>query len=312
MNSALPLLNRIKKNLKLLKPYVSKHKLSCYRVYDWDMPEFPLCIDYYEGRLHIAEYKTRHHLEDDSYTKWLNDCLEVLQSHFSISKEMIFLKMRERHKGSTQYEKVDQQKNVFQVKENELTFLVNLSDYLDTGLFLDHRVMRKLVMEEAKGKHVLNLFAYTGSFSVYACAGGAFTTTTVDLSNTYLNWAKENFKANGFALAKHQFIKSDVKEWIKQTPKRLYDIIVLDPPTLSKSKTTKTDFDVQADHVELINNSLKHLQIGGVLYFSTNYREFSFQQADIDASIITDITLQSIPDDFRNKRIHYCWKIVKS
>ncbi len=311
MNIALPLYNRLKKNLKQLHPYLKQHGITCYRVFDWDMPEFPLCIDYYEGRIHVAEYKTRHQLDEHDYKLWLDDCTLAIREFFKVEDDAIFLKMRERHKGLTQYEKVDSKKHFFEVQETGLKFLVNLTDYLDTGLFLDHRVTRKRVMLEAKGKHVLNLFAYTGSFSVYAAAGGAFTTTTVDLSSTYLNWAKDNFKINEIPVAKHQFIKSDAKEWVKQSPSRLYDIIILDPPTISRSKTTKTNFDIQLDHVELINNVLRHLTPGGTLYFSNNFREFRFDQQLIEASQIQDITLESIPNDFRNKRIHNCWKIVK-
>lgn len=275
------------------------------------MPEFPLCIDDYEGHIHVAEYKTRHALDEDVYQRWLEDCLAVIRLFFGVDEERIYLKARERHKGLTQYEKVDEKRHFFLVQENGLKFRVNLTDYLDTGLFLDHRPTRKRVMMEAKGKHVLNLFAYTGSFSVYACAGGAFTTTTVDLSNTYLNWARENFLANGFSLAKHQFIKADAKEWVKQTPTRLYDLVVLDPPTISRSKMARTKFDVQPDHPELINHVLNHMVPGGVLYFSNNFREFSFQSDLIKASSIEEITSQTIPKDFRNQRIHYCWRMVK-
>jgi len=207
------LLNRLRKNARQLKPYLRQEGITCYRIFDWDMPEFPLCIDDYEGHIHVAEYKTRHALDEDVYQRWLEDCLAVIRLFFGVDEERIYLKARERHKGLTQYEKVDEKRHFFLVQENGLKFRVNLTDYLDTGLFLDHRPTRKRVMMEAKGKHVLNLFAYTGSFSVYACAGGAFTTTTVDLSNTYLNWARENFLANGFSLAKHQFIKADAKEW---------------------------------------------------------------------------------------------------
>jgi 23S rRNA (cytosine1962-C5)-methyltransferase len=310
-DSSSPLLNRLRKNLKQLKPYLEQHKISCYRVFDWDMPEFPLCIDFYEGKIHVSEYKTRHSLDDTQYEMWLSSCIDDIVQFFSIGPENLFLKERERHKGVTQYEKVDERKHFFQVKENGLKFSVNLSDYLDTGLFLDHRVMRKRVMEEAKGKHVLNLFAYTGSFSVYACAGGAFTTTTVDLSNTYLNWARENFKLNGFSVAKHQFIKADAKEWVKQPPTKLYDIVVLDPPTMSRSKMAKSKFDVQEDHPELINHVLKHIVPGGILYFSTNFRNFILQESLLQAERIEDITLESIPKDFRNKKIHYCWKLTK-
>lgn len=279
-------------------------------MFDWDMPEYPLCIDFYEGKIHLAEYKTRHQLDDEQYQLWLDECIAAVKEIFNVNDTLIFFKKRERHKG-TQYEKVNETKTFYTVHENGIKFLVNLNDYLDTGLFLDHRIVRKKVMEMAKGKHVLNLFSYTGSFSVYAAIGGAFTTTTVDLSNTYLNWAKENFKANNLSLAKHSFIKTDCKEWLKQTPSRLFDIIVLDPPTLSKSKMTKTTFDVQLDHVEMVNNALNHLVEGGTLYFSNNYRDFKFESSKINATQITDITLASIPQDFRNKKIHYCWEIIK-
>ncbi|MBP6624979.1 MAG: class I SAM-dependent methyltransferase, partial [Chitinophagaceae bacterium] len=217
----------------------------------------------------------------------------------------------ERQKGLSQYEKVDSKQHFFEVQEQGIKFKVNMHDYLDTGLFLDHRITRQRVRLEAKGKHVLNLFAYTGAFSVYAAIGGAFSTTTVDLSNTYLNWAKENFKLNQISLARHDFIKTDAKEWVKQKPQKKYDIIVLDPPTVSRSKMAKTKFDIQPDHPELINHTLNHLVEGGVLYFSNNFREFQFQQELINASSIEDITLQTIPPDFRNKIIHRCWRIIK-
>lgn len=306
-----PLLNRLKKNAKALKVFLAQSNISCYRIFDWDMPEYPICIDYYEGKIHVAEYKTRHTLSEYEYQSWFESCKKDILLFFNISTQDLFFKIREKHKGIGQYEKLDTLNHFFEVAENGLKFKVNLTDYLDTGLFLDHRIVRKQVMEEAKGKHVLNLFAYTGSFSVYACAGGAFTTTTVDLSNTYLNWAKDNFKLNDFNLAKHQFIKADAKDWIRQSPTRLYDIVVLDPPTMSRSKMAKTKFDVQLDHVELINNTLNHMKEGAVLYFSNNYREFKLSEDDIRATYIENITLKSIPLDFRNKKIHYAWRIIK-
>jgi len=275
------------------------------------MPEFPLCIDKYENQIHVAEYKTQNKLSDIEYKEWMQDCVNVIVEIFQVDAINIFLKQRERQKGIHQYEKVNEVKKFVTVQENGINFLVNLNDYLDTGLFLDHRITRKLVMDTCKGKHVLNLFAYTGSFSVYAAMGGAFTTTTVDLSSTYLNWAKENFKANQLSLAKHTFVKADVKEWIKQTPSKLYDIVVLDPPTISRSKMMKTKFEVQPDHIELINHTLQHVKPGGILYFSNNFRDFQLEPSQIEASQIEDISLQSIPQDFRNKKIHYCWRIIK-
>lgn len=308
--NAEPLRNRIRRNLKQMKSWLQREQLSCYRVYDWDMPEFPWCIDYYEGRVHAAEYATRHPLDDEAYQRWLQSSKQVMLAVFQIEESALFLKLRERKKQG-QYEKVNDKKEFFEVHENGLTFLVNLQDYLDTGLFLDHRPLRKRVMQESKGKHVLNLFSYTGSFSVYAAAGGAFTTTTVDLSNTYLNWAKDNFKCNGISLSKHSFIKADVKAWLQQERIREFDLIVLDPPTVSKSKMTKTNFDVQTDHKEMIDHCMRHLKPDGVLYFSTNYREFRLDEALLATYHVTDITLKTIPEDFRNKKIHYCWMIQK-
>ncbi|HPI54536.1 MAG TPA: class I SAM-dependent methyltransferase [Chitinophagaceae bacterium] len=306
-----PLLNRMRKNGKAIKPYLAQHSVTCYRIFDWDMPEYPLCIDFYEGFVQIAEYKTRHPLDEIAYRRWLDECIAVVKQYFYIGDEHISLKLRERQKGLQQYEKVDNKQHFFDVQEQGIQFRVNLHDYLDTGLFLDHRTTRQLVRESAKNKHVLNLFAYTGAFSVYAALGGAFSTTTVDLSNTYLNWAKENFKLNGLTLARHTFIKSDAKEWVKHIPKKKFDIIVLDPPTVSRSKMAKTKFDIQPDHPQLINDTLQHLAEDGVLYFSNNFREFEFQQELIEASSIVELTPKTIPPDFRNKRIHRCWAIKK-
>ena len=305
------LYNRIKKNQKLLKHFLKTNQITCYRIFDWDMPEYPLCVDVYEKNIHIYLYKTKHNIDEISFNQWIVFCTETIKNIFEIEEKNIFIKNRERKKITGQYEKINTEKKFDIVHENGFKFLVNMQDYLDTGLFLDHRNLRKKVMDECKGKHVLNLFAYTGSFSVYSALGGAFTTTTVDLSNTYLNWAKENFKINNIPLSKHQFIKADVKEWIKQTPNKLYDIIILDPPTLSKSKMSKTDFDVQADHVELINHCLKHLQDGGVLYFSNNYRNFILDEKNIETKHIKNISDFSVPLDFKNKKIHACWQISK-
>ena len=306
-----PLRNRIRKNIKSLKPFLQRSKLTCYRVFDWDMPEFPLCVDVYENMVHVAEYKTKHPLDDHHYSVWMNESLAAICDVLQVDTENLFVKKRERQKGISQYEKVDALNKFDLVHENGLNFLVNMRDYLDTGLFLDHRNTRKMVMENCAEKNVLNLFSYTGAFSVYAMAGGANKVTTVDLSNTYLNWAKENFKVNGFDPEQQLFIKTDVKEWIKETPTLMYDIVILDPPTVSRSKMAKTKFDIQPDHPELIHNVMQHMNKGGILYFSTNFREFQFNAKRIQATSIEDISHITVPDDFRNKKIHACWKIAK-
>ncbi|MBK7761940.1 MAG: class I SAM-dependent methyltransferase [Bacteroidetes bacterium] len=306
-----PLFNRIKKNLKQLKPYLKKHDLSCYRIFDWDMPEYPLCIDVYEDMVHVAEYKTKHPLDEQSYQTWIETCRLTIQEVFTLNDDKIFIKHRERQKGNKQYEKFSEEKQMHIVHENNLKFLVNMSDYLDTGLFLDHRITRKKFKEESKDKHVLNLFAYTGAFSVYAAAGGAMKITTVDLSNTYLQWAQDNFKLNDFSISNHEFLKADVKEWIKTGKDEQYDLVILDPPTVSKSKMSRSNFDIQSDHPELIHHVLRQMKKGGILYFSNNFREFQFNTKRIQAASITDISEETIPEDFRNKKIHACWKIIK-
>ena len=307
---ALALENRLRKNLKQLKGFLKQEGVSCYRAFDWDMPECPLCIDVYEDKIHVAEYRTRHALDEAIHQQWWLAMVEAIKNVFGVSDEQLFLKVRERMKDKTQYEKVDQRAARYVVYENGLQFWVNLTDYLDTGLFLDHRPLRKKVRGLSEGKTVLNLFSYTGSFSVYAVAGGAKHVTTVDLSNTYLDWAKDNFTLNGFDWKQHTFIKTDAKAWLAEAASKQFDIIILDPPTISRSKMADTKFDVQLDQTELINNALRLLKPGGILYFSTNFRDFELVASSLHASMITDITLKTIPPDFRNKKIHYCWEIL--
>lgn len=302
--------NRLRKNIKQLKGFLKQDGVSCYRAFDWDMPECPLCIDVYEDNIHVAEYRTRHALDEAIHQQWWLAMVEAIKNVFGVSDEHLFLKVRERMKDKTQYEKVDKRAARYVVHENGLPFWVNLTDYLDTGLFLDHRPLRKKVRGLSEGKTVLNLFSYTGSFSVYAVAGGAKHVTTVDLSNTYLDWAKDNFTLNGFDWKQHTFIKTDAKAWLADAASKQFDIIILDPPTISRSKMADTKFDVQLDHSELINNSLRLLKPEGVLYFSTNFRDFELVDSSLHASQITDITLKTIPPDFRNKKIHYCWEIL--
>lgn len=307
---ALALENRLRKNLKQLKGFLKQEGVSCYRAFDWDMPECPLCIDVYEDKIHVAEYRTRHALDEAIHQQWWLAMVEAIKNVFGVSDQQLFLKVRERMKDKTQYEKVDQRSARYVVHENGLQFWVNLTDYLDTGLFLDHRPLRKKVRGLSDGKTVLNLFSYTGSFSVYAVAGGAKHVTTVDLSNTYLDWAKDNFTLNGFDWKQHTFIKTDAKAWLTEAASNQFDIIILDPPTISRSKMADTKFDVQLDQTELINHALRLLKPGGVLYFSTNFRDFELAATSLNASQITDITLKTIPPDFRNKKIHYCWEIL--
>lgn len=307
---ALALENRLRKNIKQLKGYLKQEGVTCYRAFDWDMPECPLCIDVYEDNIHVAEYRTRHAQDDELHKVWWLAMVEAIKNVFDVDDAHLFLKVRERMKDKTQYEKVDKRAARYVVHENGLQFWVNLTDYLDTGLFLDHRPLRKKVLGLCDSKTVLNLFSYTGSFSVYAVAGGAKHVTTVDLSNTYLDWAKDNFTLNGFDWKQHAFIKTDAKAWLAEAVSNQFDLIVLDPPTISRSKMADSKLDVQLDHVAMINDCLRLLKPGGTLFFSTNFRDFVMDEGALNASLIEDITLKSIPPDFRNKKIHYCWRVL--
>jgi 23S rRNA (cytosine1962-C5)-methyltransferase len=306
--------NRLLKVYKHIGKWARKQGVTCFRVYDDDLTNFPFAIDLYDQALYVSEYQRKHTLTEDEHAEWLEDCKVVMTEVFDLPIERIYLKKRQRQKGTQQYEKLDQQKNRFMVRENGLRFIINLSDYLDTGLFLDHRNTRQLVKQEAEGKRFLNLFAYTGAFSIYAASGAATTTTTVDLSNTYLNWAQDNFAANGFGNevgTTHRLIQADVKQYLDSLPQNAFDLVVMDPPTFSNSKRMLDFLDIQRDHVSLINRTFRAMTKGGVIYFSTNYRSFKIDEERIDAASIKNISGQTIPNDFSDKKIHQCFKLVK-
>lgn len=302
--------NRLAKVYKHLSKTARRQGITCYRIYDHDLPEFPFSIEIYEEKVYVAEYKRRHNLSDEAHEQWMKNSLDVMSEVLQIPVENIFTKLRQRKPGRQgQYQKTDATQNEFIVHENGLKFIVNLSDYLDTGLFLDHRVTRKMVMDESNGKRVLNLFAYTGSFSVYAAAGGAVKVTTVDLSKTYLNWAERNLNLNGFEGTQFEYIHADVLQYLEAIPANSYDIIVMDPPTFSNSKRMEDFLDIQKDHVKLINNCMNALADGGTLYFSTNYTKFLLQAAELNTSIIKDITKATTPFDFEGKLKRWCYRI---
>ena len=304
---------------RLLKVYKHRSKqakrmgIECYRLYDKDLPEFPVMIDVYDRRVCLSEYRAKHHLTDEEHAAWLDGTIQVIAEVLQISEDEVYTKERKRKEDRlSQYQKTAEEKEFFEVKENELKFRVNLSDYLDTGLFLDHRITRKMVMDEAKGKKVLNLFAYTGSFSVYAAAGEAEEVTTVDLSNTYIDWAKKNFELNFFINPRrYKFEVADVKQYLQTLTPNTFDLVVMDPPTFSNSKKMKDILDIQRDHVELINQTLRAMKPGGVLYFSTNARKFELDETSIHASVIKDITRVTTPFDFEGKLFRWCWRMIK-
>jgi 23S rRNA (cytosine1962-C5)-methyltransferase len=310
--------NRLTKVFRHVSKQAKRQGISCYRVYDHDLPEFPFCIEFYGDKLYVAEYKRRHNMTEEEHDEWMEKSLEIICEILTVTKDNIFLKLRQRKPGRLgQYQKFDEVQHEFAVVENGLKFIVNLSDYLDTGLFLDHRLTRERVRTEAKDKRVLNLFAYSGSFSVYAAAGGAKEVVTVDLSKTYLNWAERNFRLNEFQIASSPlgvggtFIHADVMQYLKNLPANYFDLIILDPPTFSNSKRMDVFLDIQRDHVELINDCLHTLKEGGILYFSTNFRRFVLDKENIKASSIKDITKATTPFDFEGKLFRWCFSIVK-
>lgn len=305
--------NRLTKVFRHAGKQAKRLGISCYRVYDHDLPEFPFCIEFYGDKLYVAEYKRRHSMTEEEHDDWMEKSLEVICEILGAVKENIFLKLRQRKPGRLgQYQKFDEVQHEFEVEENGLKFIVNLSDYLDTGLFLDHRLTRERVRSESKNKKVLNLFAYTGSFSVYAAEGGAAEVVTVDLSKTYLNWAERNSRLNGFSdESKYKFVHADVLQYLKTLPPDYFDLIVMDPPTFSNSKRMEDFLDIQKDHAGLINDCMATLTPGGVLYFSTNFRRFVLDKENIRASSVKDITKATTPFDFEGKLFRWCYQVIK-
>ena len=311
--------NRLTKNLKKFSRWAKQQSVSCYRVYDADLPEYAVAIDIYQGEqrwVNIQEYEPPKSIDQHKADQRLAALLAEIPKVLNVPREQVFLKIRKKQRSTDQYEKQAELGNFHTIEEGGCKLLVNFEDYLDTGLFLDHRPIRRLIQKQAKDKRFLNLFAYTGSASVHAAMGGAKATTTIDMSNTYIAWAKNNMalnKSNG----EHEFIQADCLDWLalaaKQENKQQYDLIFLDPPTFSNSKRMSDVFDIQNDHVSLINNAASLLAANGILYFSTNFRRFKMDLDALTALKIVDMTKQTIPEDFaRNQRIHYCWSIQRA
>lgn len=305
--------NRLLKVFRHRSKQAKRMGVSCYRLYDKDLPEFPVTIDLYGDQVCLSEYKAKHTLTEEEYLDWQDGTIKVIAEVLQIQEEQMYTKERRRIIGRrTQYQKTGEEQVFFEVMENGLKFQVNLSDYLDTGLFLDHRITRKMVCDEAEGKRVLNLFAYTGSFSVYAAAGGAKEVTTVDLSNTYTNWGRRNMELNGYADPdRYRFVVADVKQYLPTLADMSVDMVIMDPPTFSNSKKMKDILDIQQDHVELINQALRVLQPGGVLYFSNNATRFRLDRDALQASDVKEITRITTPFDFEGKLKRWCWRMVR-
>jgi 23S rRNA (guanine2445-N2)-methyltransferase / 23S rRNA (guanine2069-N7)-methyltransferase len=309
--------NRLKKNIKKMAKWLKCEDIHCYRIYDADLPEYAVAIDVYKGNktwINVQEYQAPRSISPEKANARLSAALNEISTVFNLSKDNIYLKVRSKQKGSEQYEKLSSSESFEIVEEQGARLYVNFENYLDTGLFLDHRPMRLKIQQMAKGKHFLNLFAYTASVSVHAAIGGAASTTSVDMSKTYLAWAQQNMDLNTQE-SDNYFIHADCMKWLDDTVNQspldnTYDIIFLDPPTFSNSKRMEENLSIQEDHADLILNAAELLSNDGVLYFSTNFRHFKLDYDILSDLKVKDISAKSIPDDFsRNPRIHYCWEI---
>jgi 23S rRNA (guanine2445-N2)-methyltransferase / 23S rRNA (guanine2069-N7)-methyltransferase len=269
-----------------------------------------VAIDWYDGHLHVAEYQAPKAIPENKAAEHLREVLCALQAVFNIADgSSIALKTRSRQRGRDQYQRLGAGESRIIVQEGAAKLLINLHDYLDTGLFLDHRPLRHWLGQQSKGKHFLNLFSYTGVATLHAALGGATTSTSVDSSATYLEWFRENLALNGLSERQHRSVKADVRQWL-QEDSRTYDVIMLDPPSFSNSKG-HADFDIQTDHKSLLDMAMARLTPDGVLYFSTNRRKFELDPEVRSIWRLEDVTTASIPPDFsRSARIHHCWKIM--
>ena len=305
--------SRLAKRARHLRRWPRKRGITCFRLYERDIPEIPLVVDRYEDHLHITEYDRPHERSPWRHAAWLELMRRTAAETLDLPVDHTHLKSRQRVRDGAQYEKLDSQGGMMEVHEGGLKFLANLTDYVDTGLFLDHRLTRSMVREQAKGKRFLNLFAYTGSFTVYAAAGGATASVTVDLSKNYTEWAKRNLEINGFAGPSHRFVASDTIEFLHKAieSETRFDLCVVDPPTFSNSKRTEQDWDVQRRHVELLTLVSKVMSPQGVVWFSTNFRRFKFAEDELQGfAEIREVSRQTVPEDFRNQRIHRCWRLL--
>lgn len=310
---ALMFSNRLKKNYKHLKKWARKNNISCYRVYDADIPQYSVAIDIYGRWVHVQEYQAPKTVDKNRAFQRINDVIDVVADILETKQEYIVLKVRKKQEGSAQYQKQDGKDHKITVTENGLKFIVNMYDYIDTGLFLDHRITRQLIRSLSRNRSFLNLFAYTGSASVYAAAGGARSTTTVDMSNTYLNWAKENFSINGYSGDNHQFFREDCLKWMAQaiSENKKYQLIFIDPPTFSNSKKMDTSLDIGRDHAALLDGCLALLADDGQIIFSTNARRFKLDSTIGEDCYIKEITTITTAEDFRRKPLHRSWCMSK-
>ncbi len=307
---AAALANRLRKNARHLARWARREDLTAYRLYDRDIPEFPYAIDRYGEWLHVQLFEGKRPITDADLAAHLH----AIGSTLEVPQDRIALKIRQRQRGSAQYEKLAAEGPSFTVREYGLHFEVNLLRYLDSGLFLDHRETRRLVGAQAAGKRVLNLFAYTGSFTVYVARGGAAATVSVDLSHTYQAWTARNLALNGITdRVRHRLVTQDVMTWLGAATygRERFDLIVLDPPSFSNSKRMQDSFDVQRDQAPLLAATLRLLAPGGTLYFSTNRQGFKLEQETTAMAHFEDISARTLPEDFKRRAAHRCWQVTR-
>ncbi len=303
--------NRLKKNRRRLARWVRDNDIACYRLYDADMPEYAVAVDIYGEHVHVAEYKAPSGVDESAAARRLDEVAQAIPGALEVAPERVAFKQRQRQRGASQYRKEAARGELLSVTEGPAKLLINLWDYLDTGLFLDHRPLRLHLGREAAGKRFLNLFCYTGAATVHAALGQARATTSVDLSNTYLGWLKKNLANNGLAEGRHQVVRADCRAWMRDCREQ-YDLILLDPPSFSNSARMDDSFDVQRDHPDLLASAWELLAPGGVLYFSNNRRGFRLAEDCLPEATIEDISADTIDPDFaRNTRIHCCFRICK-
>jgi len=303
--------NRLQKNIKKIEKWAKQQGLDAYRLYDADLPEYNVAVDRYGDHIVVQEYAAPKNIDENKARQRLLDAVTATLQVTGIETNKLILKVRQKQKGTNQYEKLANKGEYFYVNEYGAQLWVNLTDYLDTGLFLDHRLTRKMLGEMAKGKDFLNLFAYTGSATVHAALGGAKSTTTVDMSNTYLNWAEQNLILNDIEGKQHKLIQADCLQWLEKCD-RQFDLIFVDPPTFSNSKRMEDSWDVQRDHIKLMTNLKRILRPNGTIVFSNNKRGFKMDFAKLEELGLSavEISHKTLPLDFeRNKQIHNCWMI---
>jgi 23S rRNA (guanine2445-N2)-methyltransferase / 23S rRNA (guanine2069-N7)-methyltransferase len=302
--------NRLMKNQKRLKKWIGRESIDAYRLYDADMPEYAFALDVYGEFFQVTEYQAPKSVDEFAVTQRRQQFIAAVKAVFALKNDnKIIMKTRKKQKGLAQYEKMDQQQHFFPVNEGTIKALVNLTDYLDTGLFLDHRPVRRYIAQQSSGKRFLNLFSYTSVATLHAVAGGAESSLSVDMSKTYQSWSQRNFRANGLDPKKHRLLNENVMDFIK-TSRESFDLIFLDPPSFSNSKKMRGSFDIQRDHRFLIEQTMSRLNEGGTLIFSNNRRGFVLDEKIANRYKVTDFHQQSIDPDFSKRaNIHNCWLI---